>query len=68
MMPRSLHWLTATKLKSLTLEGASKLTDAALDQLKGLKKLKSLNLKDTNISDAAIAAFKKERSDVTVEK
>ncbi|MBX7209988.1 MAG: hypothetical protein K1X78_16845 [Verrucomicrobiaceae bacterium] len=70
--------ITDAALSSLTgLKNLVKLTlgkntalsaDAVFAHCKGLGKLKNLSVKDTAISDAALAAFKKARKDVEVEK
>ena len=59
---------TLKKLSKLTLGKNPGVTDAIFVQCKGLKKLKDLSLKDTALSDAALAAFKKQRPDVKVER
>lgn len=57
------------KLSKLTLGMNTALTaDAILAQCQGLKKLKDLSVKDTGVTDAALAAFKKSRADVKVVK
>ncbi|MBL9178036.1 MAG: protein kinase [Verrucomicrobiaceae bacterium] len=54
-------------LAGMTYDWASPLPDEALPVLAGLKKLKRLTLRGGIPSDAALAAFKKQRPDVKVE-
>ena len=56
-------------LKSLFFESMPNITDAGLAHLTGLRSLTKLELKSCpKLTDTAIAAFKKERPDVTVTK
>ena len=46
-------------MESLGLNGAIKITDAGLQKLHGLKKLKTLGLEKTRVSDKAIAELQR---------
>ena len=46
----------------------TKVTDALFDAVKGMRKLKSLRISGTQVSAAGLAAFKKERPDMKVDK
>jgi serine/threonine protein kinase len=61
--------LAVDGLEDLVFTTTTKLTDASLDTVAKLRKLKRLEITNCpNLTDAAIAAFQKERPDVTVTK
>jgi hypothetical protein len=53
-------------LANLSLAESPTLTDAAFDQIKLIKSLRSLDISRSHFTDAAIAAFNKARPDVKV--
>ncbi len=59
---------TARKLKYLNLEGNKNITDAALKHIEAIKPLQLLTSRGSNVTDLGLAAFKKARPEVKVEK
>lgn len=62
------HLQPARKLKTLNLEGNKNISDAALKHIEGIKSLQTLVLRGSTVTDPGVAAFKKARPDVKVEK
>lgn len=62
------HLKPARKLKTLNLEGNQNISDACLKHLEGIKSLQTLHLRGAQVTDIGVAAFKKARPDVRVER
>jgi Leucine Rich repeat len=62
------HLKGAKKLKHLNLEGNKNITDAALKHIEAIKTLQLVTLRRCNVTDAGVAAFKKARPEVKVER
>lgn len=62
------HLKGAKKLKFLNLAENKNITDAALKPIEAIKSLQLLTLRGTNVTDAGVAAFKKARPEVKVER
>jgi hypothetical protein len=62
------HLKPARKLKTLNLEGNQNISDACLKHLEGIKALQTLHLRGAQVTDIGVAAFKKARPDVRVER